>query len=103
MKRVGPVTYLVEDIPAARKKKRFRRFNAHICQMSLFRAREEEKGDSFCENDSVDESDNSSGEEETDEASFTEETPDENMVGASRSRSGRILRQPVRHKDFVRH
>jgi hypothetical protein len=47
------------------EKKLFLRFKAHIYQMRLFRAREEEECDSFNGNDSLDESDHSSGKEET--------------------------------------
>ncbi len=58
------MTYLEKDFQMA-KKKLFLRFKAHIYQMRLFRAREEEECDSFNGNDSLDESDHSSGEEET--------------------------------------
>jgi hypothetical protein len=33
VKKVCDTTYLVEDLPAKRKKTKFRRFNAHMCQI----------------------------------------------------------------------
>ena len=40
VKRVGPVTHLVEDIPGQRTWRRNRRFNAHVGQLKRFRLRE---------------------------------------------------------------
>ena len=37
---MGRVTYLVEDIPGRRTKRRYRRFNAHVCQLKRFRLRQ---------------------------------------------------------------
>ena len=41
--KVCPTTYLVEDLPHRRRKKVWRRFRAHICQIRKFRVREEEQ------------------------------------------------------------
>ena len=40
VRRVCPTTYLVEDIPARRRRRRWTRFNAHVSQLRLFRTRE---------------------------------------------------------------
>ena len=39
--QICPTTYLVEDVPANRKKKTWRRFRAHIAQMKPYRTRVE--------------------------------------------------------------
>ena len=41
VKRLCPTTYLVEDIPARRRRRRWRRFNAHVTQLRLFHTRAE--------------------------------------------------------------
>jgi hypothetical protein len=41
VQQVCPVTYLVEDLPALRRRRRYRRFNAHVSQIRLFHVREE--------------------------------------------------------------
>ncbi|XP_045023994.1 LOW QUALITY PROTEIN: uncharacterized protein LOC116925085 [Daphnia magna] len=47
VKKVCPTTYLVEDLPARRKKKRFRRFNAHVVQIRKFHPREDPEWDDW--------------------------------------------------------
>lgn len=44
VRKVCPTTYLVEDLPHNRKKKEWRRFRAHVCQIRKFRAREPDWG-----------------------------------------------------------
>lgn len=41
VKKICPTTYLVEDLPANRQKKRFRRFNVHVVQIQMFHPRED--------------------------------------------------------------
>ena len=41
VKQVCPVTYLVEDLPALRRRRMYRRFNAHVGQIRPFHVREE--------------------------------------------------------------
>ena len=40
IQKVCPTSYLVEDLPSKRKKKTYRRFRAHVCQIRKFRVRE---------------------------------------------------------------
>jgi hypothetical protein len=40
VKKICPTTYLVEDLPAKRQKKRFRQFNVHVVQIRMFHPRE---------------------------------------------------------------
>ena len=40
VRRVGPVMYLVEDIPGRRTRRRYRWFNAHECQLKRFLLRQ---------------------------------------------------------------
>ena len=47
VKKVCPTTYLVEDLPAQRKKKRFRRFNAHVVQIRKFHPRDDAEWDEW--------------------------------------------------------
>ena len=37
VKRIGPLTYLVEELPASRKRRIWRRFPAHVSQLKPFR------------------------------------------------------------------
>lgn len=39
VRRVCPNTYLVEDLPARRRRRRWRRLNAHVSQIRVFRTR----------------------------------------------------------------
>ncbi|KZS10523.1 putative Histone-lysine N-methyltransferase NSD2 [Daphnia magna] len=41
VKKICPTTYLVENLPAKRHKKRFRRFNDHVVQIRKFQTRED--------------------------------------------------------------
>ena len=50
VRKVCPTTYLVEDLPHNRKKKEWRRFRAHVCQIRKFRAREPDWGSEDEEN-----------------------------------------------------
>lgn len=62
VRQVCPTTYLVEDLPAKRIRKRWRRFNAHVCQLKLFRLRvEEEIDDEVSENEAEDVDDSETG------------------------------------------
>ena len=47
VKKICPTTYLVEDLPAKRKKKRFRRFNVHVVQIRMFHPREDVEWDDW--------------------------------------------------------
>jgi hypothetical protein len=47
VKKIWPTTYLVEDLPAKRKKKRFRRFNVHVVQIRMFHPREDVEWDDW--------------------------------------------------------
>jgi hypothetical protein len=42
VKKVAETTYLVEELPSRRKRKKVRRFNTHVVQLKSFRARSEE-------------------------------------------------------------
>jgi hypothetical protein len=46
-KKFLPTTYLVEDLPAKRKKKRFRRFYVHVVQIRMFHPREDVEWDDW--------------------------------------------------------
>jgi hypothetical protein len=41
VKKVCETTYFVEDLPLRRKKKEFKRFDAHVCQIRRFHARDD--------------------------------------------------------------
>jgi hypothetical protein len=47
VKKVCPTTYLVEDLPAQRNKKRFRRFNVHVVQIRKFHPRDDDEWDDW--------------------------------------------------------
>jgi hypothetical protein len=47
VKKVCLTTYLVENLPARRKKKKFRRFNAHVVQIRKFHPREDPERDDW--------------------------------------------------------
>lgn len=84
VKEVCPTTYLVEDLPSERGKRRWRRFNAHVSQMKKLRAREETD---WCPEDwSTDEEDKTSVALEGDAA----------MVATKTTRIGRVIVPPKR-------
>jgi hypothetical protein len=115
VKKVCETTYLVEDLPARRKKTKFRRFNAHVCQIRRFHAREDVEGD-----DSEEEEESSDTEEEGEGINDTEE-PEENLPSVAatetvgeeqqpvqprepeRTRAGRQTRAPRWHNEYERH
>jgi hypothetical protein len=70
VKKVCPTTYLVEDLPARRKKKKFRRFNAHVVQIRKFHPREDPEWDDW-----PDEPDDRMPDEQDD--SFVQQTAEE--------------------------
>jgi hypothetical protein len=111
----------VEDLPARRKKKQFRRFNAHVCQIRRFHSREDVEWEAEEDSDTEEEKKNSESEEENGVVNNTEE-PEENLpsvavsetVGeenepeakpreAEKTRSGRQTRPPRWHNDYARH
>ena len=47
VKKICPTTYLVEDLLAKRKKKRFRWFNVHVVQIRMFHPREDVEWDDW--------------------------------------------------------
>ena len=77
VKKVCETTYLVEDLPAMWKKTKFRRFNAHVCQIRRFHAREDvewERADY-----SEEEEEESSDSEEEGEVINNTREPEENL------------------------
>lgn len=65
VQRVAITTYLVEDLSASRKRKRWRRFHAHVAQLKLFRARSDSE---WCNGDSDGEEEEESTRMDTPEA-----------------------------------
>ncbi|EFX64357.1 hypothetical protein DAPPUDRAFT_118259 [Daphnia pulex] len=85
VKKVCETTYLVEDLPARRKQTK--RFNAHVCQIRHFHAREDvewEQGD-----DSEKEEESSDTEEEGEGINDTEE-PEENLPSVAATETATI-------------
>jgi hypothetical protein len=122
VKKVCETTYLVEDLPARRKKTMFRRFNAHVCQIRRFHARDDvewEQGDY----PDKEEEGSSDSEEEGEVINNTREPrePEENLPSVAatetvgeeqqpvqprepeRTRAGRQTRAPRWHNDYERH
>ena len=119
VKKVCETTYLVEDLPARRKKTKFRRFNAHVCQIRRFHARDDvewEQGDY-----SDEEEEGSSDPVEEGEVVNNTREPEGNLPSVAatetvgeeqqpvqprepeRTRSGRLTRAPRWHNDYERH
>ncbi|EFX63076.1 hypothetical protein DAPPUDRAFT_335971 [Daphnia pulex] len=121
VKKLCETTYLVEDLPARRKKKQFRRFNAHVCQIRRFHTREDVEWEAEEDSDTEEEEESSESEEENGVVNNTEE-PVENLpsvavseaVGeenepevqpreAEKTRSGRKSRPPRWHNNYALH
>jgi hypothetical protein len=119
VKKMCETTYLVEDLPAMRKKTKFRRFNAHVCQIRRFHARDDvewERADY-----SEEEEEESSDSEEEGEVINNTREPEENLPSVAatetvgeeqrpvqprepeRTRAGRNTRAPRWHNDYERH
>ena len=119
VKKVCETTYLVEDLPAMRKKTKFRRFNAHVCQIRRFHARDDvewERADY-----SEEEEEESSDSEEEGEVINNTREPEENLPSVAatetvgeeqrpvqprepeRTRVGMKTRAPRWHNDYERH
>lgn len=111
VRKICPTTYLVEDLPAHRKRKTYRRFNAHVSQIRKFHSREDVEWDDWPD---VAENENS-----TTNANLPENLPDiqeevtESTVppvdvstspsiepSAVTTRRGRRSVQPAWHRDF---
>jgi hypothetical protein len=121
VKKVSETTYLVEDLPARRKKTKFRRFNAHVCQIRRFHARDDVEWEQG--NYSEEEEESSDSEEEGEVINNTREPrePEENLPSVAatetvgeeqqpvqprepeRTRAGRQTRAPRWHNDYERH
>lgn len=88
------MTYLVEDIRAKRTNRRYRRFNAHVCQMRAFHARTDYDWDLEVEKAN-------SIEKLT--AELTEDQPSAKTTSFDErvSRSGRRLRPPAWQQDYM--
>ena len=110
VRKVCLTPYLVEDIPARRKKNCYRRFNAHVVQIRRYNVRED---DEFCdvesdwEEDQAEESSNTdlpAGDpaSSTPAESALEETPAQPARPVV-TRRGRTVRPPKSHQDYVRH
>ena len=115
VKKVCPTTYLVEDLPAQRKKKRFRRFNAHVVQIRKFHPREDAEWDDWPDEpeESI-EIQPSSGQPAEKEASVESAVPDqptpvqinppevvEPPLQPTTTRAGRKVVRPSWMKNFV--
>jgi hypothetical protein len=112
VKKVAETTYLVEDLPSRRKRKKVRRFNAHVVQLKSFRARSDEWHVSELDEPTESENDNESG-RETDIIQVpvdpvAEEIPAQQVPVLEfpsrppvRTRSGRISRLPTILENFV--
>ncbi|KZR97982.1 Histone-lysine N-methyltransferase NSD2, partial [Daphnia magna] len=114
VKKVCDTTYLVEDLPAKRKKTKFRRFNAHVCQIRRFHARDDVEWE---QGDYSEEEEESFDSEEEGEVINNTEGPKENLPSVTvceeqqpvqprepqRTRAGRQTRAPRWHNDYGRH
>jgi hypothetical protein len=118
VKKVCETTYLVEDLPSRRKKTKFRRFNAHVCQIRRFHSREDVEWE---QGDDSEEEEESSGTEEEGEGIDDTEEPEENLPSVAatetvgeeqqpvqprepeRTRAGRQTRAPRWHNEYERH
>ena len=107
VKKVCPTTYLVEELPAQRKKKRFRRFNAHIVQIRKFHPRDDSEWDDWPEEPDENEVQQPAGDESAiatppvrpvippvDPPKAVETPPP-----PTRTRSGRTVTLPQRFRD----
>jgi hypothetical protein len=100
VKKVCPTTYLVEDLPALRRKKKYRRFNAHVVQIRKFHARDDVEWDDWPEEDTVDV-------DTPTPAQATPEITEENLptvqpLPVITNRYGRKINPPAWHANYVR-
>ena len=110
VKKVCPTTYLVEDLPAQRKKKRFRRFNAHVVQIRKFHPRDDAEWDDWPD-EPEDSSSSQPAEKEASVASQEYVQPDpvqinppevvETPLQPITTRAGRKVVRPSWMKNFV--
>ena len=102
VRKVCPTTYLVEDLPAKRRKKTFRRFQAHVVQIRRFHPREDNEWDDWPEEEVL-----PTEEDQQDALPIQQEIEQEPdpvpPAPVITTRSGRKVNPPVRHQDYVKH
>ncbi|KZS00001.1 putative Histone-lysine N-methyltransferase NSD2, partial [Daphnia magna] len=111
VKKVPATTFLVEDLPAVRKKNSFRRFHAHVCQFRRFNGRVDDEGDEDEQGieDRMDEPDEDEEQlreianvhERESEEGERREHEREKEERTTTTRDGRKSRRPVWMKDFT--
>ncbi|KAI9558351.1 hypothetical protein GHT06_015104 [Daphnia sinensis] len=125
VKKVSATTFLVEDLPAVRKKNSFRRFHAHVCQIRRFNGRVDDEWDEDEQGieDRIDELDDDEEQlreianvhereneeegrrehERENEEEKRREQEREKEERTTTTRTGRKTRRPVWMKDFTEH
>jgi hypothetical protein len=96
VKKVSETTYLVEDLPARRKKTKFRRFNAHVCQIRRFHARDDVEWEQG--NYSEEEEESSDSEEEGEVINNTRE-PEEYLPSVAATETVGEEQQPIQPRE----
>ncbi|XP_057376543.1 uncharacterized protein LOC130697744 [Daphnia carinata] len=101
VRKLSQTTYLVEDLPAQRKKSSYRRFNVHVCQIRRFHGRSDVEWDAS-EDVAIDESSSSSSSSpsSSDSSSSESEEPPQGNVPTTTTRAGRRTKRPAWMNDY---